>query len=327
MVASPFQQRRRPAALALLVLLLPPHGQQQAEARISGFHVDFEQCSGQLSPGGGGQEAQQKVCGVFLDGLANISAEMRLQSAGLRYNLQLSVDAGTWMACDPAQSPCTKIVHAGVNKSVLEHVVDIADRIQIMDYDVTVDKVLGRATRFLDYAESINKRSCITIGLAVAPFPDPHPVWYTLPNETALLELMGELRPILEKRPSFAGFAVFDGVMWQDNSARIGADNSIAVNRSAWPGWLSWAKTRRITAAYVAPHAGTPWLFPVPGIGGSAEDAAAFCEFVGTADAAGIDLELYVDGWPGQGRPSWNIFGYEFVHNCTVLLRKAQASR
>ena len=30
-------------------------------------------------------------------------------------------------------------------------------------------------------------------------------------NETALLKLMAELRPILEKRPSFAGFAVFDG--------------------------------------------------------------------------------------------------------------------
>ena len=154
-------------------------------------------------------------------------------------------------------------------------------------------------------------------------------------NETALLKLMAELRPILERRSSFAGFAVFDGEMWLENSAHapahpssrpfipaavwgIGADNSIAVNRSLWPAWLSWAKTRRITAAYVAPHAGSPWLFPVPGAGGSDADAAAFCEFVGAADAAGIDLELYLDGWPGAGRPSWNKYSYEFVHNCTL---------
>ena len=162
--------------LAALALLAPPHpGGRQADARITGIHVDYEQCSGQLS-GTGGQAQQQKVCGGFLDGLANISAELALQSAGLRSALRLSVDAGTWMACDPAQSPCTKIMHAGANKSVLEHVVDIADRIQIMDYDVTVDKVLGRAVRWLDYAESIDKLDCITIGLAIAPYPDPHPV-------------------------------------------------------------------------------------------------------------------------------------------------------
>lgn len=296
--------------------------------------MDYEGCSGQLAPDWGGREIQQKSCGAFLAGLANISAEMRLQSAGLRYGLQLSVDAGTWMACDPAQSPCTKIMHAGKNKTVLQHVVDIADRIQIMDYDVTMDKVLGRAVRFLDYAEAINKPGCITIGLAVAPFPDPKPVWYTLPTETAMLQLMAELRPFLEDRPSFAGFAVFDGVMWRDNSAHapansstpfvpaavwgIGPDNSIAVNRSLWPQWLAWAKARRIYKAYVAPHAGTPWLFPVPGEGGSAEDAAAFCEFVGVADTAGIDIELYVDGWPGLGRPAWNAYSYDFVHNCTL---------
>jgi len=168
MVAAPGLGR---AWLAALALLAPPH---PSDARITGIHVDYEQCSGQLSAGG--QAQQQKVCGGFLDGLANISAECRLQSAGLRSDLRLSVDAGTWMACDPAQSPCTKIMHAGANKSVLEHVVDIADRIQIMDYDVTVDKVLGRAVRWLDYAESIDKLDCITIGLAIAPYPDPHPV-------------------------------------------------------------------------------------------------------------------------------------------------------
>ena len=35
--------------------------------------------------------------------------------------------------------------------------------------------------------------------------------------------------------------------------------------------------------------------------GGTTEDAAAFCSFVAAADRSGIDLELYVDGWPGQG--------------------------
>ena len=56
----------------------------------------------------------------------------------------------------------------------------------------------------------------------------------------------------------------------------IGADNSIAVNRSAWPAWLSWAKSRRIHTAYIAPHAGSVWLFPVPGQGGAAGTIAAF---------------------------------------------------
>ena len=45
-------------------------------------------------------------------------------------------------------------------------------------------------------------------------------------NETGLLKLMAELRPILEKRPSFAGFAVFDGEMWLENSAHAPANPS-----------------------------------------------------------------------------------------------------
>ena len=60
--------------------------------------------------------------------------------------------------------------------------------------------MLGKALRFLDYAESIGKPDQpILIGLAVAPFPDPKPVWYTMRNETDLLSLMAELRPILEQ--------------------------------------------------------------------------------------------------------------------------------
>lgn len=94
-----------------------------------------------------------------------ISAEVAQRSAGLRYNLHLSVDAGTWMACAPAaeaRGECMRIVHGGANKTVLQHVVDIADRVQIMDYDTTAPKVLGRAAPFLDYADATNKTGAIT---------------------------------------------------------------------------------------------------------------------------------------------------------------------
>ena len=39
------------------------------------------------------------------------------------------------------------------------------------------------------------------VGLAIASYPDLHPVWYTLPTEASLLQLMAALRPALEPRP------------------------------------------------------------------------------------------------------------------------------
>ena len=60
----------------------------------------------------------------------------------------------------------------------------------------------------------------------------------------------------------------------------------------------------------------------IAGQGGTEEQGKAFCEFVGIAGGAGIDLELYVDGWPGLGRPTWNAYSYAFVRNCTMTMHQ-----
>lgn len=274
---------------------------------------------------------QQATCGTFLSALANLSRTLRAHSAGLDGRLALSVDAGTWMTCPIPGPSCMHIAFNGTRKSVAQHVVDIADHVQIMDYDTTAPKIIERAAPFFEYADSIGKVNSVVVGLAVAGYPAPSE-WYQLKDETALSAMMLQLQPTLEKHPSFRGFAVFDSVSWQQSSAHapapastvflptaswgVGSGNTLVLNRTARTEWLSWARTRRVDTAYVCPHCGADDLIPIPGVEGNAADEALFCEFVAMADAQEMDIELYTNGW--TDRAYWDLIDLAFVHNCTV---------
>jgi hypothetical protein len=143
--------------LALALLLLPlPHG------RVIDFHVDEEHWSGSTDqPAGPNNRSKQTaLCTTFLDQLHNLSSQLKLHSAGLPEPLTLSVDAGT---CPPDAPPapaagsCFNLSYKGVSTLIAAHVVDVADRTVLMDYDSDPARVVSRALPFLTYAESIEK--------------------------------------------------------------------------------------------------------------------------------------------------------------------------
>ena len=75
------------------------------------------------------------LCGAFLSAMANLSATLQRQSAGLPGpKLELAVDAGTWMACPQPGPKCFHLPFRGKTKSVAQHVIDVADSVQLMDY-------------------------------------------------------------------------------------------------------------------------------------------------------------------------------------------------
>ena len=317
--------------LLLLLLLVQPDRRWLGEARISGFHIDYELCSGQLSATSNAT-SQQATCDTFFSALANLTRTLRAHSAGLDGRLALSVDAGTWMTFPVPGPSCMHIAFNGTTQSVAQHVVDLADHVQIMDYDTSAAKIVARAAPFFQYADKIGKVNSVVVGLAIAGWPEPSS-WYQLEDEATMYAMMLQLQPTLEKHPSFRGFAVFDSVVWQQSSAHapapastvflpaatwgVGPGNMLVLNRTARTEWLSWAKTRRINMAYVCPHCGSYDLIPIPGVEGSAADAALFCEFVNQADAQEMDIELYTNGW--TDRAYWDLIDLAFVHNCTVL--------
>ena len=274
---------------------------------------------------------QQATCVTFLSALANLSRTLQAHSVGLDGRLALSVDAGTWMTCPVPGPSCMHIAFNGTSKSVAQHVIDLADHVQIMDYDTSAEKIVARAAPFFEYADSIGKVNSVVVGLAIAGYPGPS-TWYQLKDEATMYAMMLQLQPMLEKHPSFRGFAVFDSVVWQQSSEHtpapastvflptaswgVGSGNALVLNRTARTEWLSWANTRRINLAYVCPHCGPDDLIPIPGVEGNASDAALFCEFVTQADAQEMDIELYTNGW--TQRAYWDLIDLAFVHNCTV---------
>ena len=109
----------------LLVLHLAP-----VSARLAGFHVDIESCDGGVNDGQN-RSAELALCNTFFGTLANISATLRranLLLAGAEPFI-LSVDGGTSWSCpeDDGSTACYSVPWAGKNKSVAQHVLDIAD--------------------------------------------------------------------------------------------------------------------------------------------------------------------------------------------------------
>jgi len=127
--------------MALLVLT------RLSLAAITGFHVDDETCSGLAHDNV--NNSQLAKCSKFLGSLANESAAL----AGANFSglpqgrLKLTVDAGVgWICPQPKCSPpycgCINISFGRKNVSVAEHVVDLADEVVLMDYNVRTLLVL-----------------------------------------------------------------------------------------------------------------------------------------------------------------------------------------
>ena len=93
---------------------------QHAHARITGFQVDYEFCSGNYKSSAE-KLNQIAVCNAWLSELSILRETVH------HYGLNLTVTAGTWMACVPPTS-CFNITFNGITQSVAEHVIDIADR-------------------------------------------------------------------------------------------------------------------------------------------------------------------------------------------------------
>ena len=121
--------------MALLVLT------RLSLAAVTGFHIDDETCSGLAHDNV--NNTQIGKCAKFLGSLRNESAAL----AGTNFSglpqgrLKLTVDAGVgWICPQPTCSPpycgCINISFGGKNVSVAEHVVDLADKVVLMDYKV-----------------------------------------------------------------------------------------------------------------------------------------------------------------------------------------------
>jgi hypothetical protein len=331
------QRRLKTAAAVHLVrsLVVACSFLVRSGARISGFHIDYEQCSGQLSPTSS-RASQTAHCHTFLTFLTNLSTTLGRQSIGLPgTRLQLAVDAGTWMACSQPGPKCFFPEFRGKTQSVARHVIDVADSIQLMDYSQSPTDVMARALPFLRYADSIGKKRSIVVGLALLPYPGTQ-TWWQCKDEAALAALMAALQGNLSRHASFRGFAVFNSRSWVQSSRHapapastaylptavwgIGEDNTVALNSTKAAAWLAWAKTRRITTAFACPHCSNTDLIPIPGIEGSDADAKKFCQFIALADQHGMDLMLNTNGW-APGRRGWDSFDFAFVHNCTLSLQ------
>ena len=72
-------------------------------------------------------------------------------------------------------------------------------------------------------------------------------------------------------------------------------DHAMVLNATERALWLSWAQTRKLDSAWIAPHATSVDLIEVPGVEGSHADDVAFCDFIREADAVGIDVQLDVE--------------------------------
>lgn len=271
-----------------------------ASAKIKGFHVDDEICSGLWI---NNKTDQLIKCATFFDTLSNLTAAVR------PHGLRVVADAGTAWSCDEGVQGCFNVTYQGKTAPVSEHTVDLTDGVVLMDYDVDAMKFFERAKSYLLYADSLGPsgREKIRMGAAVAPWGAKPEEWQTR-NETELEELLSTSLPALQQHSSFGGFAIFfydplrntslahpcDGCKHQPKDLWY-MDHGIIMDQQLWPEWFEWAKSRQVTGLYISPHSDKP-LIQVPGVEGSAADEATFCEFAKRCDAEGIQIELLSGG-------------------------------
>jgi hypothetical protein len=93
-------------------------------------------------------------------------------------------------------------------------------------------------------------------------------------------------------------------------------DHAMVLNATERALWLSWAQTRKLDSAWIAPHATSVDLIEVPGVEGSHADDVAFCDFIREADKVGIDVQLFASpmSLTGNGVDEVDL---RFAINCT----------
>ena len=290
---------------------------QLAAARITGFHVDDESCSGLLM---NNRTDQELKCAAYFRSLANVSATLAQYSSGLKGPpLTLTVDAGTAWSCPAGQAGCFNLTFNGTTKSVAEHVVDLTDGVVLMDYDRSPQRVVRRAAPYLSYADSVG--GAVSVGLAIAGPPYNESLSWQTRDEKELAGVMAGSLPALSAHPSFKGFSVFLSATWGANSGPAGdalpwpgntgvwyIDHGLVLDETRRAPWLAWAQTRRIGAVFIAPHAGNRALISIPGKEGSAADDVKFCDFIHQAGAKGIDVQLLSDP----------VLDIAFIRNCSA---------
>ena len=96
-------------------------------------------------------------------------------------------------------------------------------------------------------------------------------------------------------------------------------DHAMVLNATERALWLSWAQTRKLDSAWIAPHATSVDLIEVPGVEGSHADDVAFCDFIREADKVGIDVQLFASpmSLTGNGVDEVDL---RFAINCTKSL-------
>lgn len=98
---------------------------------------------------------------------------LRIRNLVHRHNMTLGVDIPFWWdEKDPYTQQIFRIAFLGKTKPLHEHVIDLADRIGIMDYRTEVfgaDGVLTHAANELNYASQVKKQ--VLVGLETLPLP------------------------------------------------------------------------------------------------------------------------------------------------------------
>ena len=310
----------RPLMGRLPLLLLAAAWARGASARVSGYHVDDEACSGLNHDN---ITKQVPICAKFFGSLANTSEQLRSLSAklGRAQPLRLAVDAGVGWVC-PQQQPCTppycgctNMSFNGSTKSVADHVVDIADEIVLMDYKKTAQQVYHYALPFMTYADGHPEgRKTIRVGVAIHN-PGSKPQGFEVANEKEMAKLLSDSEQLLRQHRSFGGFAVFGdwwysaslvkpaptstawprgtGVWYANHSMISSCDSNDITTCKTRDSWLKWAKSRGISEVYIAPHAGNDALISIGGVEGGPVTDKRFCDFVGLAQsAAGMEVQL-----------------------------------
>jgi hypothetical protein len=314
------------------------------DGSITGFHVDDETCSGLVADN---KTAQLFVCAKFFAMLQNLSdtvaAENRAHRPPSAAPLELTVDVGMGWHCGPGVGGCFNISYKGANKSVGDHIIDLADKVVLMDYRTDVGTVVAAAAPFLRYADSLPPRpaasgggpaTTVLVGLAILGAQSGPREWWQCADEDELAAVMAAATPALSKHPSFGGFAVYfsstwktakpatrPGTRWPRNTGTWYIDHGMALDPAAWPAWLDWAQSRGVGAVYVAPHATASPLISISGVSGSAAHDRVFCEFIHQAEARGISVDLF-SGFPAI------VDDLRFIRNCSnSLLPLAQSNR
>ena len=85
-------------------------------------------------------------------------------------------------------------------------------------------------------------------------------------------------------------------------------DHATVLNVTRRDSWLAWARSRNVSAVYVAPHAGKDALISIPGVEGSPENDKRFCDFIWLSQRQGLGVQLLSE-------PSTDV---KFIHNCSA---------